>query len=113
MKDLHPLSLRIEKVRKLLGISKQGLAEFLQISPSAYTQILNRGIISEIHLIRLKTLKNVNTEFILNGSMPEIIKTRTETINFDFTNVNKVSFDIVRNEDLHPIGLSVTVEYSA
>lgn len=111
MKDLPVLSQRIERVRKTLNLSKGELAEFLQIKPSAYSQILSRGVLSEIHLERLKTLKNVNTDFLNHGTLPEIFIKKTETFSIKLTNVNKIEIQVQKDQDLHPNELLITVEY--
>ena len=112
MKDLPVLSQRIERVRKILALSKQDLAKFLQIKPSAYSQILTRGNLSEIHLERLKTIKNVNVDFLLNGNAPEIFIKKTERFSIKLTNVNKIEIQVQKDQDLHPTELIITVEYS-
>ena len=111
MKDLPVLSQRIERVRNLLNLSKQDLAKFLQIKPSAYSQILSRGVLSEIHLERLKTLKNVNIDFLNDGTLPEIFVKKTETFSVKLTNVNKIEIQVQKDQDLHPNELLITVEY--
>ncbi len=111
MKDLPSFSQRLELVRKKLNLSKSELAEFLQIKPSAYSQILSRGVLSEIHLERLKTLKNVNVDFLNHAILPEIFIKKTETFSVKLTNVNKIEIQVQKDQDLHPTELLITVEY--
>lgn len=109
---LDTVAKRLEFIRIQLGFDlMQDFSAFIGFkNQSGYSQSLIRNRLSEIHLERLKSKKNVNPDFIKFGILPPIFERKTKIYEIDFTNVNQINIHVQRNQDLQPTKLLIEVE---